>query len=407
MREAAIGALAASAGLLAYAYAVYPLLLRLLDLPDDGQEEPVDASPDRWPTVSVSLPAYNEEAVIGDALENLLALEYPRDRLQIVVVSDSSTDRTEEIVRSYADRGVELVRVESRGGKTAAENAAVPHLDGEIVVNTDATARPRGDSLKALVRTFRDPEVGVASGRDVSVGSAADAVQGESGYVGYEMWVRDLETRTGGIVGSSGCLYAIRRCLHRKPVPEELSRDFISALNAREEGFRAVSVSDALVEVPRARSLREEYRRKVRTMVRGLGSLWYKRSLLNPFRWGAFAWKLGSHKLARWLVPLSGLPAFAALSYLGVTGGIGWQLALAASVVTGSAGAAALAWPDQRTLPRPLALCGYLLVAMAAGVHAWGKALALEHSPTWEPTRRETEETESAQRGEGAGVDGR
>ena len=396
MREAAIGALTASAGLFLYAYAGYPLLLRLLESLGVGQGEPVDASPERWPTVSVSLPAYNEEAVIGDALDNLLALEYPKERLQILVVSDGSTDRTDEIVRSYADRGVELLRVENRGGKTAAENAAVPHLDGEIVLNTDATSRPRSDALKALVRAFEDPEVGVASGRDVSVGSSGDAVEGESGYVGYEMRVRDLETRTGGIVGSSGCLYAIRRDLHREPVPEELSRDFISALNARERGYRAVSVPDALVEVPRAHSLREEYRRKVRTMARGLDSLWYKRSLLNPLRWRSFAWKLASHKLARWLVPLSAVPALLGLVYLSSTGGALWRVTLAAGGAGAATGAAALVWPQRISVPRPVAVCGYLLVAMAAGVEAWMRAVLQGGASTWEPTRREGGSAEAA-----------
>lgn len=396
MREAAIGALSASVVLFAYAYAAYPLLLRLLDLAGVGEGEPADDPPDRWPTVSVSLPAYNEETVIGEALDNLLGLDYPEDRLQIVVVSDSSTDRTDEIVRSYADRGVELVRVEDRGGKTAAENAAVPHLDGDIVLNTDATSRPRSDSLKALVRALEDPGVGVASGLDVSVGSPGDAVEGESGYVGYEMWVRELETRTGGIVGSSGCLYAVRSSLHRTLVPEELSRDFISALNAREEGYRAVSVPDALVEVPRARSLREEYRRKVRTMARGLDSLWHKRSLLNPLRWGGFAWKLASHKLARWLVPPSAVPAALGVVYLALTAGAAWKATMVAGLVGGAAGAAALVWPQERSVPRPVAVCGYLLVAMSAGAHAWVKAITRERLLTWEPTRREGGSAEAA-----------
>ena len=396
MRTAAIGALSATVGLFVYAYAAYPLLLRLLDLLGIGAGEPTGASPDRWPTVSVSLPAYNEEAVIGDALENLLALEYPEDRLQILVISDGSTDRTDEIVRSYADRGVELLRVENRGGKTAAENAAVPHLDGEIVVNTDATSRPHSGALKALVRTFGDPEVGVASGRDVSVGSSGDAVEGESGYVGYEMWVRDLETRTGGIVGSSGCLYAIRRALHRNLVPEELSRDFLSALNAREEGYQAVSVPGAVVEVPRARSLGEEYRRKVRTMARGLAGLWFKRSLLNPLRWGRFSWKLASHKLARWLVPISAIPALMALVYLASTDGAVWQAALLLASAGAGAGGAALVWPEGRSVPRPVAICGYLLVAMVAGVKAWVEAILHGGLSTWQPTRRDSESTEVA-----------
>ncbi|MFW6192809.1 MAG: glycosyltransferase family 2 protein, partial [Gemmatimonadota bacterium] len=299
----AAGGVLLCAGFFLYAYVGYPALLKLLTSVR-GRYEIAAEDPQEWPLVSISLPAYNEEDVIGDTLENLLSLEYPEDRLQIVVVSDASTDRTDEIVRSYRDRGVELVRLEGRAGKTAAENAAVPHLLGDIVVNTDASTRIVPGSLRPLVRTFEDPSVGVASGRDRSVGAGdGDPLRGESRYVGYEMAVRDLETGFGTLVGASGCLYAARRELHKELVPEELSRDFIAALHAREKGYRAVSVPDAEAVVPRAASLGAEFRRKVRTMARGLDSLWFKREMLDPFRYGRFAWMLASHKLARWMVP--------------------------------------------------------------------------------------------------------
>src|SRR5207245_7635393 len=132
-------------------------------------------------------------------------------------------------------------------------------------------------------------------------------------YVGYELWVRDLETSLSGIVGASGCLYAIRRQLQMHTMPDGLSRDFGSALVAREHGYRAVSVPAAVCYVPRSNSLRREYRRKVRTMARGLRTLWHKRSLLSPRRHGVFAWMLWSHKVCRWLTPWMGLIAAAAL----------------------------------------------------------------------------------------------
>lgn len=377
------------AGLFLYAYVVYPGLLKLLTLSGDGFEL-ADRDPGEWPVLSVSLPAYNEGAVIGDTLENLLSLDYPQDRLQIVVVSDASTDRTDEIVRSYADRGVELVRQEERAGKTAAENAAVPHLRGDIVVNTDASTRILPGSLKPLVRAFQDPTVGVASGRDRSVGPEdGGPLLGESRYVGYEMTVRDLETRLGTIVGASGCFYASRRELHRELVPEELSRDFIAALNARQEGFRAVSVPDAVAQVPRAKSLSAEYRRKVRTMARGLDSLFYMRRMLDPFRFGRFAWMLASHKLARWLVPLTLPGALAGVALLALVGNGPALGALGAVGAVALLSLAAMAWPEGRRVPRPVALAGYAGIGLAAGIVAWGKALTRERKPVWEPTRRD------------------
>jgi cellulose synthase/poly-beta-1,6-N-acetylglucosamine synthase-like glycosyltransferase len=237
----------------AYGYFGYPALLWLATrgriMADDGSETiAADDSGigevEEWPTISISLPAYNEAASIARTLDRLLDLDYPADRRQIVVVSDASTDGTDGIVRGYADQGVELVRVARRSGKTAAEAAAIPRLTGEIVVNTDATISIPRESLKPLIRAFRDPTVGVASGRDVSVAATRD-VEGnrsESGYVGYEMWVRSLETRFGSIVGASGCFYAIRRHLHRPEFPSGLSRDFASCIIARRHGYRAVSV---------------------------------------------------------------------------------------------------------------------------------------------------------------------
>src|SRR5690606_18334018 len=181
-----------------YAYAGYPALLWLLQR--TRRERPV-AEPEEWPRISITVPAYNEEAQIRGTIESLLRLDYPADRRQILIVSDASTDRTDDIVREYADRGVELLRMPERRGKGAAENAAAQRLTGEIIVNTDASIRIAPDALKPLIARFTDPRVGLASGRDVSVAHVEeDANRGESGYVGYEMWVRKLETRIDGIV---------------------------------------------------------------------------------------------------------------------------------------------------------------------------------------------------------------
>jgi cellulose synthase/poly-beta-1,6-N-acetylglucosamine synthase-like glycosyltransferase len=337
--------------------------------------------------ISISLPAYNEEGSIGRTIESLLALDYPADRRQIVVVSDASTDRTDEIVRSFADRGVELLRLPERGGKTAAENAAAGMLRGDIVVNTDATIRILPDALKPLIRAFQDPTIGVASGRDISVGDiTSDANSGESGYVGYEMYVRDLETRFGSIIGASGCFYAIRRELHQALFPEALSRDFASALISREHGLRAVSVRDAVCLVPRAPSLQVEFRRKVRTMARGLDTLWYKRHLLNPFRFGRFAWMLASHKLARWLVFLT-LPLAVLGLFLWSLEGLAGQVALGLAALGAAIGVAGVRWPNPPP-PRLFALAGFLLASHVAGFLAWLKAFRGERNPIWEPTRR-------------------
>lgn len=371
-----------------YAYALYPALLRLLTTMRGGAALPEE--PREWPSITVTIPAYNEAGSIGETIDNVLSADYPADRRDVLIVSDASTDGTDDVVRTYADRRVSLVRLPARAGKTAAKNAAAAHLGGDIVVNMDATIRLPPGALRRLVRVFQDPTIGVASGRDVSVGDARrEGNQGESGYVGYEMGIRALETRLGGIVGASGCFYAIRRPLVRALFPAALSRDFASALIAREAGYRSVSVHDAVCYVPRTRSLKAEYRRKVRTMARGLETLGYLSRMMNPFRYGLFAWMLLSHKLCRWLVfLLLPLALIGLVLLLPTSVAARWIfMALIAGVLLGVLG---MRWPQGRRPPLPIALSGFALASALAGLLAWSKALTGERNPIWEPTRRST-----------------
>jgi cellulose synthase/poly-beta-1,6-N-acetylglucosamine synthase-like glycosyltransferase len=377
--------IALPAAIFAWAYAGYPVALWLASRFRAPRVSPAD--PAAWPLISITVPAYNESARIRATLESLLAIDYPAERRQILIVSDASTDDTDAIVGEYAARGVELYRVAQRGGKTAAENLAASSLRGEIVINTDASIRIGPRSVKALVRAFNDPSIGVASGRDVSIGESAEGNRGESGYVGYEMWIRDLETKLGGIVGASGCFYATRPEIQRTVIPGELARDFASALIAKRRGLRAISVREATCVVARTPSLRAETRRKARTMLRGLQTLGYGGSLMNPFRHGAFAVALVSHKLARWLVYL-GVPfAVVGIAWLALTSRVA-QVLLVAMIVGVVAGVIAMRWPAGRRVPLPFAIAGFAVASTLGGLNAWLLLLRGERKPMWEPTRR-------------------
>ncbi|HEX4468435.1 MAG TPA: hypothetical protein VH080_02825, partial [Gemmatimonadaceae bacterium] len=197
-----------------------------------------------------------------------------------------------------------------------------------------------------------------------------------------------LETRVGSIVGASGCFYGIRARIYDSSFPEELSRDFASALMARANGLRAVSVDDAMCFVPRAGALRAEFRRKIRTMARGLETLWHWRRMMNPFRYGAFALMLISHKLCRWLVYLFLPLASAGVAMLASGSRIGMLLA---ATTLGGLIAGTLAWyRAQRAeeVSRVVAVAGFALASVIAGVLAWVKVLRRQRSPIWEPTRR-------------------
>lgn len=367
-----------------YAYIGYPLALWIASRKRHG--EAILHGSD-WPHVSVVIPAHNEEKQIAGAIDALLAQDYPRERLQILILSDASTDATDAIVRQYESLGVELLRMPRRGGKTMAENMAISRLRGEIVVNSDSSIRLHSSAVRDLVAHMADPTVGVTSGRDVSISRDSAANITEAGYVSYEMRVRALETLTGGIIGASGSCYAIRAELHKIPVRDDLSRDFSAALTARIHGFRTLSVERAICFVPRTSSLKVEYRRKVRTISRGMETLYVHRALLDPIQYGAFAWKLFSHKVCRWLLPLSIVPAIFGLVLLALSHS--WaRVLLAVGSVFSLLAMIGTAWPSERRAPRIVALPAFGLAANLAVLEALWRVLARHQDHIWEPTRR-------------------
>ena len=369
-----------------YAYVGYPAIVwsvtRLVQRPV-RRPEPAQS----WPTVTLTVPVYNAAGSIRATLEELTKLEYPRERLQLLVLSDASTDGTDDIVREFAGRGVELLRASERRGKTAGENAAHDAARGEIIVNVDATVIVPRISLQRLVRVFDDPSIGVASGRDVSAGTEHLENNGaESRYVGYEMWLRDLETRAGSIVGASGCFFGIRRRIHERPLPHELSWDFASPLVARQLGYRSVSVRDAICIVPRTPRIQAEIRRKVRTMARGIRTLFFLRALMNPFRYGGFAIALISHKLMRWVPYLLAPISFAALGIMATQSRIALTL-FAAVCLAIAVGIAGLQLPKLARF-KGVTLSAFFVAVIAAGFLAWWDVLRGVRMSTWEPTAR-------------------
>ena len=369
-----------------YAYIAYPLILWAMSRSADSGNDTLTSSD--LPKVSVVVPAYNEEGQIAGAIDALLAQDYPKDRIQILILSDASTDRTDEIVATYASRGVELMRMAERSGKTRAENTAIDLLRGDIIVNTDASIRLHPAAVRELVTRMADPMIGVTSGRDISISeNPKSANVTEAGYVDYEMWVRSLETKTGGIVGASGSCYAIRAELHRIPIPEDLSRDFSAPLVARLNGLHSVSVDCALCLVPSTPSLAREYERKVRTISRGMDTLRYRRELLDPSRYGTFAWKLFSHKVCRWALPVSVIPAVIGLAM--ISHRYLWaDIVLAAGGVIAVLALAGTLWPGQKPMPRLLAAAAFGVAANIAVLNALWRVLIGHQDHVWEPTRR-------------------
>lgn len=363
-----------------YAYFGYPALLVLAG---KLAARPVRLGDESFlPALTVLVPAYNEAGVIGSKLDNLLGLDYPRDRLQFVVVSDGSTDGTNALLEAAAARDGRLMAVllDERRGKANALNQGLARATGEIVVFSDSSILLDKGALRAIVRPFADPEVGCVSGEDhIPEGG------GEGLYGRYELFLRNRESAVGSIVGASGSFYAERRELC-KPFVDGLAPDFLSVLNTVEQGCRALTEPAAFGFMAAVKSPGDEFRRKVRTLLRGMTTLWVKRGLLNPLRYGRFAWVLFSHKVMRWLVPLFMLVAL--LANLALVG----QPVYAVLFVTQVAfyGFALLAWRQVAGIQEQIygKVPLYFVGANLAVGFAWVKFLTGVRQELWEPSRR-------------------
>jgi cellulose synthase/poly-beta-1,6-N-acetylglucosamine synthase-like glycosyltransferase len=302
-----------SVGAIALTYGAYPLLLKVAALCGIGRA--VRRAPTE-PLVTLLISAYNEAPVIAQKLENTLALDYPRERLQIVVISDASSDETDAIVRTFAARGIELLRMNARGGKTLGLNAAVARARSDVIVFSDANAMYVPAALRSLVRNFADPTVGAVTGqqRYVQEGAGQSAAS-ESLYWRYESAIKRLESAVGSVVGGDGAIYALRRELYRPMGSADLS-DFVNPLGVVALGYRNVYEPEAVCVEHGGETFEKEFRRKVRIVNRAWRALLGLRGLMNPFRFGVVALQLIVHKLIRWLVPVFMLLALASSIYL-------------------------------------------------------------------------------------------
>jgi cellulose synthase/poly-beta-1,6-N-acetylglucosamine synthase-like glycosyltransferase len=284
-----------SAVLVLYVTLGYPLLL---DLAARRRTRPIARRPELKP-VSILLCVYNGEKWIRDKLKSILQLDYPREMMQILIVSDGSTDRTDEFVREFAPQGVELLTI-PRSGKATAVNAGVGHARGEVLFFTDVRQPLDPACLKSLVSCLGDPQVGAACGHVYFIGDARGAHMGM--YWRYEKWIRNNQTRLDSILAGTGCIYALRREL-AAPIPADtLLDDSYLPLNAFLRGYRFVLDPEAIAyEYPT--SLDTEFRRKVRTLAGIYQLVGFLPGLLGPSNrmWIHFV----SYKFGRLLIPFA------------------------------------------------------------------------------------------------------
>lgn len=286
--------------LLTYVYVGYPLLVFFASRLFPRQV----GSAEIQPKVTVLITAFNEEAAIRQKLENTLAIDYPAEKLEILVASDGSTDGTDEIVREFATRGVRLFRQEGRVGKTTTQNNAVQQATGEIVLFSDATTVYGKDVLSHVLPPFADETVGCVAGRLVYLDNESTNVgKGAQNYWSYETFLKNAESRACSLIGASGCLYAVRRAAY-EPMYAEACSDFLICTILYRKNLRSVFASDAVCYEYTNRNAADELRMRVRVISQTFTDLWRNRDMLNPFRSGFYSVELVSHKLLRYAIPL-------------------------------------------------------------------------------------------------------
>ena len=376
--------------LILYTYIVYPSFVIGLSRWRNSRKR---ISQEAWgdepilPYVSFIVAVYNEEKSIEAKVQNCLQIEYPGNLIEFIFVSDGSTDGTNEILEKYLCRGIRVLYLPKRAGKTAAQEAAVEHAKGEVLVFSDASTLVEPRSVLALVRRLQDRSVGLVAGEDEWRNTVHhSAVEGQSLYVRYEMAIRKAESEIGTATASSGCFYAVRRTL-RPSLDASLIDDFATPLAVIEKGFRVVTEPNAKCYVPMTASEHREFGRKVRIVAGGVYAMWRYRKLLNPLRSGVVAWQLWSHKVLRWAVPFLALVMFVSSFLWAVGSKIGRAFVVMEFLFLF---AALLGWMARGHSPVvKLLRIPFFLVMSNYAVFAGVVHCLLHGSPaTWEPSRR-------------------
>jgi len=368
--------------LLCYIYLGYPLVvcvLGLLHKRSPRLREDV-------PRVSILIAAFNEADVIAATLDNKLQLDYPAEKLDIIVISDASDDGTDEIVQKFADRNVRLLRQEPRAGKTSALNLAIKQATGDILVFSDANSIYDAQALHHLVANFSDPSVGYVTGKMVYVDPDGSMVgDGCSAYMRYENFLRRAETRIGSVVGVDGGIDAVRKGLYR-PMRADQLPDFVLPLSVVEQGYRVVYEPQAILREATLTDLADEYRMRVRVSLRALWALWDMRQLLGFKHNPLFSWQLWSHKVLRYLCFVFLLMVLIANTLLLQRGGFFMIFFFLQGLCYGAA--ILMPWLKTRGYQHSLLnFCRYFLLLNLASAHAFLKFISGKKQVLWTPRK--------------------
>jgi cellulose synthase/poly-beta-1,6-N-acetylglucosamine synthase-like glycosyltransferase len=375
-----------SIAFIVYAYLLFPVLLaiRAVAGPQSYRQAAI------VPSLSLIVAAHNEAGVIAAKLANVLSLDYPPDRLEIIVASDGSDDGTDEVVGRFASQGVRLLSL-PRLGKAAALNAAAAVAGGEVLVFSDANSIYTRDALLELVRPLADPQVGGVAGNQRYLGDGSqEGPSGEAAYWRLDRQWKRLESAAGSAVSATGAIYAVRRSLFR-PVAEGVTDDFYTSTGVIDQGYRLVFAPEAIAFETLSKREADQYGRKVRIITRGLRGVLLRRNLLNPFRHGFYAVQLFTHKVMRRLVVFPLLTLLVSSLRLRRRSRFYRLVAAAQLAFYGSAAAGALLERSGRRQPRLLSLAYYFGMVNVAAIAAVLNLLRRRQIVIWQPQQREAE----------------
>lgn len=372
----------AAAAAVFYTYAGYPVLVYIVSL---LLPKPIKKG-EFEPAVTVLITAYNEEDSIAAKLENTLQIDYPAEKLEILVASDGSTDETDKIVRGFEAKGVRLFRQEGRKGKTHTQNGAVEVANGEIVLFSDATTEYQPDVIKRLMPLFADSSIGCATGKLVYVDPTnSDVGKGAQSYWNYETFLKRSESTACSLIGASGCLYAVRKSAYIPMYPEACS-DFLICTVLYKQGLRSIFVPEAVCfEETNSRSA-NELRMRVRVIAQTFTDLWRNKRMMNPFVSGFYAVQLVSHKLFRYMVPLFLILMLVSSSLLSLSSTF-FGIMLLLQVFFYALGLVAWRLEKSEIKSGPLSVILYFLIANYASAAGFYKFIIGESYSSWEPIR--------------------
>jgi cellulose synthase/poly-beta-1,6-N-acetylglucosamine synthase-like glycosyltransferase len=372
-----------------YAYIGFPLLATIMASTTRRRVMRADRD-EPLPRVTVVIPAYNEERNLEARIRNVLDAYYPCHRLEVLVVSDASTDATNDIARSFADEGVHLIVQPRRSGKSAGLNRAIARARGDIVVFTDANAAYSPGVIPTLVGYFSRHEVGLVTGytRYVAAGSI-DVAEATNAYTSLERTIKTAESRWGCCVGADGAVFAMRRSLFR-PLRHDDINDLVLPLGVIGQGYECIFAEDAFCTEHPGTSVDSEFRRQARITNRTLRALWRHAHLLNPLRFGVFSFFLFSHKVVRFLVPgflLVAAASLVALARMDTTYLVA-AIALSVAAIVGIVASRIPAAEKAPSLPgRLLRFLGMFLTINAAVLEGWWNFLLGRRDIVWQHDR--------------------